>query len=70
MKAYWWILIALLAFTGLMMALFGVVGGLVIGVAIFSVVGVMYIVLQEKHDMRNTTSCRRLRSRTTRSNRS
>ncbi|MBK8029354.1 MAG: hypothetical protein J0M07_19555 [Anaerolineae bacterium] len=50
MKAYWWILIALLAFTGLMMALFGVVGGLVIGVAIFSVVGVMYIVLQEKHD--------------------
>lgn len=50
MKAYWWILIALVAFTGLMMALFGVVGGLVIGVAIFSVVGVMYIVLQEKHD--------------------
>lgn len=28
----------------------GLVGGLIVGIAAFSIVGVMYIVLQEKHE--------------------
>ncbi len=51
MKNTWLVLgLVLLVFTVIMMALFNVVGGIVIGIAAFSVVGVMAIIMQEKHE--------------------
>lgn len=51
MKNIWLPLsIGLVIFTVIMMALFEPVGGIIIGIAAFSVVGVMAIIMQEKHD--------------------